>query len=139
MKLLPLAALALLGLVLWAWLSNRDKKVEAAPPLQGVAAEVQTDMRGFVDSATSALRGITDVDTARAALPKLQASTQGITALSSKLTSLPAAARSGIATAASTSYSTLQPLVDKVLAIPGVGDVIRPATTSLMDALAKLR
>ena len=139
MKLLPLAALALLGLILWAWLSGRDKKVEAAPPLQGVAAEVQTDLRGFVDSATSALRGITDVDTARAALPKLQAATQGITGLSSKLTTLPAAARSSIATAASTSYSSVQSLVDKVLAIPGVGDIVRPATTSLMDALAKLR
>ncbi len=142
-KLLPLAALALLGLILWSWLAGRSgSKVDAAPRVEDAGAgvgAVQTELTGYIDSATAALRNITDVESAKAAIPKLQAATKGVNTLSTTLSSLTSAARSSVSSAASTAITSLQALADKALALPGVSDVLKPTVTGLMDALGKLR
>jgi hypothetical protein len=139
-KILPIAVLALLGLILWGWFANRSKPVEAAPPVKTeLAGGTQAELKGFIDNATSALRGVTDVESAKAAVPKLQAATQSINTLSSKLSALSAEARSSLSASAATAKTSLQALADKALALPGVSDVLKPAVTSLMDALGKLR
>ena len=139
-KLLPIAVLAVIVLVAWGWWTGRDSSpVEAARPLQGVVGEAQTDLKNHVDTAATALRGVTDVESARAALPRLQTATQGIAALTPTLTGLPTETRSSLASAAAAAIKSLQPLADQALAVPGAEEVLGPAVIGLMDALAKLR
>ncbi len=141
-KLLPFVVLLLLGLIAWRWIAGRStSEVAAARPLgtDVKAAGPQADLSGTIDRAAGALRGVTDVESAKAALPALQAVAREIETLSSTIASQPSGVRSSIAASASTALSTLKSLGDKALAIPGVGEVLRPVMTSLTDGLTRLR
>ena len=75
---------------------------------------------------------------AQAALPKLQdavTSVDGITAMAAKLTPAQRTMLSGLITAA---LPSLKDLVAKVLAIPGVGDVVKPTADALMAKVEAL-
>jgi hypothetical protein len=93
-----------------------------------------------MEALRSALAGITDPATATAALPKLaESATQldTLTNLAGKLTPEQKTIVAGLIAAA---MPAVNELADKALAIPGVGDIARPAIDSIrskLDALAK--
>jgi len=93
-----------------------------------------------MEALRSALAGITDPATATAALPKLaEGATQldTLTNLAGKLTPEQKTIVAGLIAAA---MPAVNELADKALAIPGVGDIARPAIDSIrskLDALAK--
>jgi len=81
------------------------------------------------------LGGITDVDTANAALPDLQKLGENVDSVSGIMENIPEDARGPISSIASEGMGTLQPIVDKVMGIDGVGDVVGPVLTPILDKL----
>ena len=138
------ALLALLAL--WWFLGNRSATTvtEAVPQ---VVKEVMVDgvdvgkqLTGTLDGLRTTLGGITDAATAEAALPKLQETVtafDGISGLAAKLT---AEQRSMLAGLVSVALPAIKEVSGKVLAIPGVGSILKTTVDGLVakiEALAK--
>jgi len=86
----------------------------------------------------TSLAGITDAASARAELPKLQEATAQIDNATGMIKQLPADKRQGAEALVTSSMATINQLFDKVLAIPGVAEVVRPTIDSLRTKLADL-
>ena len=141
--LLPVAALLLVALIGWSWFSGRTtSEVEASDTRTvtetGALDSARSQLSELIDGATRSLRGVTDVASAEAALPQIESAARGISGIAA-LDTLGAEADASLSSVASSATATLQPLVDKALALPGVAAVLEPATEALMDALDELR
>ena len=130
----------------WYFLGGMGHSVkEAAEQAAGSATSLVVDgvdinskLTTAFDGLKSTLGGITDVASAQAALPKLQdavTSVDGITAMAAKLTP---AQRTMLAAAITAALPTLKDMVAKVLAIPGVGDIVKPTADALMAKVEAL-
>jgi hypothetical protein len=138
---IPLLAI---GGILWYLTANRTEPV----PVQPTATAPQSVVVGGVDigkqlgdslnSLRTSLQGVTDVASATAALPRVQAATTQIEKINGMMGQLSADQRKVIAGLTAPMNATLSPLFDKVLAIPGVGEVLRPAADRLKTRLADL-
>ncbi|HYC16982.1 MAG TPA: DUF937 domain-containing protein [Pseudolabrys sp.] len=114
---------------------------------QGVTA-VQSLMVGGLDvgkqvtdsigSLRTTLAGITDTASAQAALPKLQNATAQIDKVSGMIGQMSEGQRKVLAGLVNPVMSTLNQLFDKVLAIPGVAEIIKPTIDTLKTKLAIL-
>jgi hypothetical protein len=82
--------------------------------------------------------GITDAASARAALPKLQEVAAQIDKVSGLTVQLSAERRKLLAGIVTPSLPTLNQLLDKVLAIPGVAEVLKPTIDTLKAKLSVL-
>jgi hypothetical protein len=119
-----------------------------APATTGLATTSSGVMVGGVDIAKqlsgeivdlrSTLAGITDADSARAALPKLQQVTSQVDKISGSLANVSADQRQLLAGIVRPVSPTINQLFDKVLAIPGVGDVLKPTLDTLRTKLTTL-
>ncbi|SOC35172.1 uncharacterized protein DUF937 [Rhizobium subbaraonis] len=89
-------------------------------------------------SLQTALGGVTDAATAQSALPQVQTATDAIDKVSGMLGQLSAEQKASLAALAKPSIDTLNGLFDKVLAIPGVSDILKPAIDALRPKLAAL-
>lgn len=132
-KILPVAAIAILGffgLKMFGGGSDVEvpdvdtssiemPKVEM-PEMPGLPDGVGDELNSSFSGASEALGGITDVDSAKAALPALDG-------LTGTLDKIPEAARGPL----SGLLGNLTPLLDKASALPGVGDVLAPFTEKL--------
>jgi hypothetical protein len=97
--------------------------------------------RQVTDSITNlrtTLGGITDAASAQAALPKLQEVTAQIDKVNGVVGQLSAEQRRALAGLVSPMMLTLNQLFDKVLAIPGVSEVLKPTIDALRAKLAVL-
>jgi len=137
-------AIVIAGL-LWYLLADRSPQVTQVPT---VPAQTQSVVVGGVDigkqigdslgELRTSLAGITDAESARAALPKLQEATTQIDKVAGMVRLLPADQRQVAAGLVASSMATINQLFDKVLAIPGVAEVVRPTIDSLRTKLADL-
>lgn len=93
---------------------------------------------GVFGSATDALSGITDAESAQAALPAIEEANGKLSGLVDVATRLPDAAKGPIAGLVESGMSSLQPVIDKVTAIPGVGEIVQPAVDKMVDMLKGL-
>ncbi len=103
------------------------------------------DLSQFTDSAsgifstlTDSVSGITDAESAKAALPAMTEARGTLDSLTNTLERLPDAAKGPIAGIVTGGLAALQPILEKTLALPGVGPVIEPVITPMMDKLASL-
>lgn len=99
-------------------------------------AKIGSDFGSVINGVSDTFTNVTDVESAKAALPQLKEATSKLGALSELFNKLPESGKSAISGTASNQVSNLQPIIDKVTAIPGVGAVLKPATDSLMQALS---
>jgi hypothetical protein len=93
------------------------------------------------DNATvlrTTLTGITDVASAQTALPKLQDLSVQIDKVSRMIGSLSAEQRKVVSGLVNPIMPTLDQLFDKLLAIPGIAEVLRPTINTLREQLAAL-
>jgi hypothetical protein len=97
---------------------------------------VGTEINNVFGSATDILNGIKDEATATEALPRLTELDGKIGELSGLFGQLGDAGKGAVATAVQNSTTGLQALVDKVSALPGVGDVIKSILDSILQKLA---
>ena len=141
---LPLIAL---GGLLW-YLLGRPAEHERVAQEPAPAAQSQSVTVGGVDikntigdslsDLRTSLQGVTDVASAKAALPKLEAARSQIDRVSSLVGQLTPDQRKVVAAAIAPAMPAINRLTDKVLEIPGVGDVLRPTIDPVKTKLADL-
>jgi hypothetical protein len=102
------------------------------------AADVGKQLSDALTSLQTTVTGITDAASANAALPKLQAAEGEIGKLQATIGALSAEQKTALVTTVKPLVATLNGLLDKVLAIPGVSDVLKPTVDSLKTKLAAL-
>ena len=99
---------------------------------------VTDQLKGMFGSVQTSLGGITDVESAKAAIPQLtdfSGKLDGVTAMADKL---PEAAKPMFNTVVQGGMGQLQPMLDKVMAIPGVESVLGGVIGPLKEKLAAL-
>jgi hypothetical protein len=114
---------------------------QSVPTVQSLVVDGLDISKQVTDSITSlrtTLGGITDAASARTALPKLQEVTTQIDKVEGMIGRLSAEQRKSLAGLVNPLMPTLNQLFDKVLAIPGVAEVLKPAIDSLKTKLAAL-
>jgi hypothetical protein len=154
-----LIGLAVLAALAWYFLAGRDgdqvaeqTRPTATQPVQpprattGVATPSLT-VRGInlsdqVDASVNLLKttltDITDVASAQAAVPKIQAATAQLDSVNALAVQLPPDGKTALAGLIAAATPAISQLCDRVLAIPGVGGVAKPAIDELRARLDSL-
>jgi hypothetical protein len=101
-------------------------------------ADIGKQVTDSINSLRTTLNGVTDVASARAAVPKLQEVTEQIDRVGGMIGQLSTDQRKLLAGLVNPAMPALNQLFDKVLAIPGVAEVLRPVITALKAKLAAL-
>ncbi len=96
---------------------------------------LSNNVTGLFNQASQTLGGITDVESATAAVPGLQELGGSVAELPSMLDKVPEAARGPLQGIVGEGLGSLQPIIDKVMAIPGVGGVIGPILEPMLETL----
>ena len=150
--LLPVAGLALLGLLFWYFAGRPQEPAVVPPPaadrgpapVEPVPARIDPTSEGtkfagelsnIYTTATETLSGISDAATADAAEPKLKGLLGSVDALKPLWDKLPEGAKAAVAAVQSKNLEPLKTLIAKVVAIPVVGEKLKP---TLDDLAAKL-
>ena len=81
------------------------------------------------------MSGISDVDSAQAAIPSFEGITGKVDGLSSLWDKVPEAGRGPLSGMVTDGIGSLTPAIEKVSELPGVGDVIGPVTSTLLEKL----
>ena len=117
--------------------SNQDalQAAQEAMPEGVDLSKISGALDGLFESTSESLSGITDVDSAKAAIPSLEEASSKLGGLSDVIARLPDAAKGPVGAIINTGLSTLQPIVDKVTAIPGVGALIEPVIQPIIETL----
>lgn len=128
---------------LWYFLGNssapvKDAVAPAATSLVVDGVDLTKQVGSMFDGLKTTLGGITDAATAQSALPKLEEAVKSVDGLSAILPKLSAEQKTMLAGLITAALPTLKELVAKVLAIPGVGDVLKPTADALMGKIEAL-
>jgi hypothetical protein len=138
-----LVPLVILGCLVWYLLNNRVEQVaqQTVAPVPSVVVS-GLDVRKQVDDSLIALRtslqGITDEASARAALPKLHDVQTQMDKVTNLIGQLSPEQRKIIVGLVGPAMATLNQLFDKVLAISGVGEALKPTIDALKADLTTL-
>jgi hypothetical protein len=108
------------------------------PSVMVGGVDVGRQLRDNLATLRTSLQGINGVGSARAAIPTLQAATGEVDRFNGMLGQLWADQRTAIAGALTPVMASLNQLLDKVLALPGVGEVLKPTVDTLRIRLADL-
>ena len=142
--------LIVLGGLLWYLLgkpSQHEVTQQEAPTPQVTApsqsltvggVDIKNTIGDSISDFRTSLQGVTDIASATAALPKLEAARTQIDKVSSLVGQLTPDQRKIVAGVVSTAMPSINRLSDKVLEIPGVGDVLRPTIDPMKTKLAEL-
>ena len=137
-------ALVLAALIAWFFASNRLEHV-AQPPVKPTTqnltlagVDVGKEMAGGLENLRTVLQGVTDADSAKAALPKLQDAKGQIDKVNGLIGRLSPEQRKTFAGLVNQFMPTLNPLFDRVLSIPSVDELIKPTIDGLRTTLAAL-
>ena len=141
--IIPLIAIAALA---WYFFGQQGMK-PTVPPVPPVPEVVQVDgvdlskeVTAITDSLKGALGSITDAASAQTALPKLTEITAQVDKLTELVGKLGPDQKKIVAGLLATVLPALIELSNKVVALPGVGDIIKPTVDGLrakLEALAK--
>jgi len=143
--LIPLIILGLLGWLAMKFM-NKDAAVDSdgmsttteASATVGDASAVGDQLSGFFKDTTASLNGITDVDSANAAVPTLTSLGENLDGIGGSIDSVPEAARGPLTKIVTDGSGSLGPIADKLYAIPGVEDIIKPLLGPIMEKLQGL-
>ena len=97
--------------------------------------KISGGLEGVFGSAGDALSGISDLESAKSAIPSLEDAAGKLSGLNDLIVRLPDAAKGPIAAIVQNGMGTIQPLIDKVSAIPGVGSIIEPVIAPIVEML----
>jgi len=111
------------------------QEVQEAMPEGVDLSKISGALDGVFGSASSTLKGITDVESAKAAIPSLELASEKLDGVAGLIRRLPEAAKGPIGGMVEAGISTLQPLIDKASALPGVGPVLEPVITPMVEML----
>lgn len=151
-KLLPIAILAAIALFGWRFLTGNkapdvsdaasnaatataDAAKAAIPSIDIDGTDVGASFGDIFSSATDTVKGITDVDSAKAAIPSFEDITGKVDNLGGLWDKVPEAGRGQLGGMVTDGIGKLTPAIEKVNELPGVSDVIGPVTTTLLEKL----
>lgn len=100
--------------------------------------KISDGLEGVFGSTTDALTGITDLESAKNAIPSLEEATSKLGGINDLIARLPDAAKGPLSAVANNGLAAIQPLIEKVTAIPGVGALIEPVVQPMLDMLSGL-
>src|SRR6516225_7550240 len=132
--LVPIAAAA--ALLVYFAVVQQGMNQEQNGPARGV--DIGKQVANNIASVRTALDGVTDVSSAQAALPKLKEATAQIDKTDHTVGQLSGEQRKAIAAVVNPLMPTVNQLCDKVLAIPGVAEVLKPSVDTLKAKLTAL-
>jgi hypothetical protein len=138
--LLPLAAAAVL-IIYFAARPNEQNAPQGMNQTTSVAVsgnDIGKQLTNNIASVRTMLNGVTDVASAQAALPKLQEATAQIDQTRNQATQLSADQRKQIASLVDPMMPAFNQLCERVLAIPGVAQVLKPSVDSLKAKLTAI-
>jgi hypothetical protein len=155
--LLPLAGVAVLAAILWAFLPSIWKPVPGAegqpvaraqspdnahkPVVDSIAdavpdvSKLKTGLTDTLSKLTEVLTGVKDAASAEAALPKLEDLEGKLDAAKTTMKALGDAGQTTVKTLVNPAQGKLKLLVEQVLSIPGVGEKIKTVVNSIMAKL----
>jgi len=138
--LIPLVAILALLIYLFAKPAEQvaQQGATAVQSLTVGGLDIGKQVTDSITNLRTTLGGITDAASARAALPKLQDVTAQIDKVGGVVGQLSAEQRKLLAGLVNPLMPTLNQLFDKVLAIPGVAEVLKPTIDALRAKLAML-
>jgi hypothetical protein len=96
------------------------------------------DVSGIFTSATQTLNDIRDAASAQAALPKLTELSGKLDGIRDQFTKLPATGQSALGQLVGKQFASLQELVKKTLAMPGLNDQVKEVLVATTSKLAGL-
>jgi hypothetical protein len=140
-----LLGLAALAAIAFYAIGNRAER-EVTPTTTGAVTDpftvggvnVRDEVTASMDNVQMTLSGITDEASARAALPVLRTATTQLENAGSLARQLPPESRSQIADTVSNSLPAVEREFDRLLAMPGVDNVVRPAIEGLRSRMQSL-
>jgi len=140
-RILPLAILvgaALLAYNLFFKSSTTENTGSTTnSQMENMSADgIGKELGSTLSSLTASFGSITDVDSAKAAIPSITSATDQLGNLAGMMDKLPEVARGPIAKIVSDAMPQLQELINKLSAIPGVGAVLKPVIEGLSAKLA---
>lgn len=138
--LLPLAAAAVL-IIYFAARPNEQNAPQGMNQTTTLAVnggDIGKQLTNNIANVRTTLNGVTDVTSAQAALPKLQEATAQIDKTSNQAAQLPADQRKQIASLVDPMMPAFNQLCERVLAIPGVAQVLKPSVDSLKAKLSAI-
>ncbi len=91
------------------------------------------DLSGVLGNATKLLGGITDLDSAKAALPKLMEMNTGLDDIVAKVKKLSPESLESFAGMAKKALPALEGAMSKLSDIPGVGQTLQPTLDSILS------
>ena len=152
-----LAALILVGGIAWYAFGRVGEQTVAELPAATKAAtetvgmapanftvdgvNLANQMTSSINTLKSTLPTISDSAGAKAALPRINEAIAQLDDISARAAKLPPESRSALAKLIVVATPAINQMCDKVMAIPGAGDVAKPAIDNLharLDALAKV-
>lgn len=143
-----LVPLALVAFGLWYFMGRQQPAtstpeissslVAPAAPLTIGDVDVGKTLTDSLGTLRTSLEGVTDVASAKMALPRLQEITTQVDKVGSLVGAATAEQKAAVGGLAAPLMASLTPLFDKVLAIPGVGDGLKPTIDGLKTKLASL-
>ena len=110
----------------------------AGPSLTVGGVDIGQQVKDGMAGLQTTLTGITDTASATAALPKLEEISGGFDKVSGTAGQLSAEQKAALSALVGPMMPTLNGLFDKVLAIPGVSDILKPTIDALKAKLAGL-
>ncbi|MEH2511037.1 hypothetical protein V1291_002391 [Nitrobacteraceae bacterium AZCC 1564] len=152
-----LAALVVAGGLAWYLMGRPEQKVAEAPRPTTVQPEttvgvappnltvggvnLANQVNSSMGTLRSALPGITDTASAESALPKIREATAQLNDVSTRASNLTPEGRTELAKLIAAATPTINQMCDKVLAVPGVAGIAKPAIDELrsrLDALSRV-
>jgi hypothetical protein len=138
--LLPLAAAAAL-LIYFAVRPTQDVAQQNMSQAQNIApqgVDLGKQITNNINNLRTTLGGVTDVASAKEALPKVQEATTQIDKKGGEVSQLSADQRKQVAGLINPLMPAFNQLCDKVLAIPGVAEVLKPSVDAVKAKLTTL-
>jgi Bacterial protein of unknown function (DUF937) len=111
------------------------------PSISGLTAggvPVGQNVTNVVDTVRSALSGVTDEASARAAMPRLASAEKMLDDTQAAAGQLPAEGKTTLASYIRAASPVLKDQFDKVLALPGVGGVLKPIADSVIGKIDRI-
>jgi|GEM_PF-955433 len=97
-------------------------------------ANAAGELSGLFNNATKTLTGITDLESAKSAVPQISGFTDQLTGMSAGFGKLPGVAQTGVSSALGKLIPGMESQVGRINGIPGVKDVLGNPMESLMNA-----
>ena len=119
--------------------TETSETVGLRPP-ETTAAELKMELYSSVSAVRVALQSMTNPATTRTYLPQLQDAANRLDRVNDRIEQLSPGARRGMAASLAPTMRPLNQMLDRVLAMPEIGEVAKPTIDSVrstLDALAR--